>query len=289
MTPTTPSRTAEWVCIMRAVENLRAPDSRVLADPYAHWFLSKPSRKWLGAVDATQRAVGTIPLMMPGLATFVAARHRFMDDALQRALRDPGFDQVVVLGAGYDARAWRFAEALAGRPVFEVDHPATSARKQRILQRHRAELPASNVHHVQIDFETQRLQDVLAAAGFRKGGRTFFTWEGVSMYLTRAAIKGTLGTLAGLGGPGSELVMDYWQLLDHPDPVGTAHCVSAGLLHLLGEPITFALHPEEGPDFLRRNDWTALDVADAAELGRRYLKDGRLVYPATWVTHARSG
>ncbi len=262
---------------MRAVDQTRPVADRIVDDPYAPWFL--------GSLARAQLATGRFAkVILPSLTGYIQVRHRYMDDRLVTALADPGVEQVVVLGAGYDMRAYRFADALAGRPVFEVDYPSTARRKQRLLAG-RA-LPNADVRRVQIDFETETLPGVLGPAGFRTGARTFFFWEGVSMYLTRAAVKGTLSTLRDLGGPGSELTMDFWQLLDSPDLVATAHRVSAGLLHFLNEPVTFALHPEDAPDFLGHLGWKTSDVADSAVLAARYVRDGRPVYPAMFVVHA---
>lgn len=273
MVPSRPSRTAEAVAFMRALDHLRPAADRVVDDPFAAWFLGKLGRAHLAS---PVRAV-----FLPALVTYVQARHRYMDDTLRVAL--PGVEQVVILGAGYDMRAWRFASAVGSRPVFEVDYPSTQRRKERIL----GDRPSPvDLRRVSIDFETQTLPEVLGAAGFRPGAPTFFVWEGVSMYLTRAAVKSTLLSLAALGGPGSGLTMDFWQLLDSPDLVATARRVSAGLLSLLGEPLTFALHPEEVGDFLRRLGWRVSDTADAQVLRQRYLRDGRGIYPACFVVTA---
>lgn len=268
MTPGRPSHTAEAVCFMRAAE-LARPEP-VLRDPYAAWFLGAHYRAALAAGRPAE-------LLFPSLQPFIACRHRFFDDAQLAS----DFAQLLVLGAGYDMRAYRLPER---GPAFEVDFPATAARKARLLRGR--ELPARDLRTVPLDLGAEPLEAALAGAGFVVGAPTFFVWEGVSMYLPRAAVKSTLRTLWTLGGPGSRLVMDFWLYLDRPDLLATVHRVSAGLLHLLGEPVTFALHPEEGPDFLARHGWRAEDVADAAELERRHLRDGRRVYPASWVVAA---
>jgi len=262
---------------MRALDQARPPAERIVDDPYAPWFLGKLARAQLAAGPLAGAFLGA-------LTGYIQARHRFMDDALRRALTDRSVDQVVVLGAGYDMRAWRFSDLLAGRPVFEVDYPSTQRRKLRLLRGRPA--PPVDVRRVEIDFQRQTLAGVLEPVGFRPGARTFFTWEGVSMYLTRAAVKSTLGALHALGGPGSVLTVDFWQLLDSPDLIATAHRVSAGFLHLLGEPITFGIHPEDGEAFLGRLGWEVNDLADAAELARRYAADGRPIYPANFVVRA---
>ncbi len=278
-----PSRTAELVCFVRATDQKQPPDERVLDDPYAPRFLSMLTRVPFATLVGGLR--DSADRLAAGIGHYVLARHRAIDDALLEAL--PRVEQVVLLGAGYDSRAWRFAEAIAQRPVFEVDHPATSARKARIMEG--VEVPDVDRRVVTIDFRHDALEDRLGRAGFQPGAPTFFVWEGVSMYLTRAAVKGTLSGLSALGGPGSRVAMDYWYLLDTPDPIGTAHRMSGGLLHLLGEPLTFGIHPEDVGSFMGREGWTVVDVAGQDELSRRYLPPGRPMYPAVYVVVAERG
>lgn len=194
---------------------------------------------------------------------------------------------MVLLGAGYDARAYRFCDQLAGRPVFEVDLAATSRRKAGIIDKHRSDFPDANVHRVEIDFETQPLSETLLAAGFHDGARTFVVWEGVIPYLTRAAIKHTIGELHALCGDASMLAMDSWFVVDEPGPMGSARRAAPGAIALIGEPVTFAMHPEDMPDFLRRLEYEVVDLADAAELEARYCADGRKVEPSLFVVAAR--
>ncbi|MDP2309378.1 MAG: SAM-dependent methyltransferase [Pseudomonadota bacterium] len=281
MVPSRPSQTAEAVCYMRATEQALPAATRILDDPYAALFLGPALRASL-ALGGLSRAV-----VFPGLTTYIVCRHRMIDDALLVALanRAEPIEQVVVLGAGYDARAWRFAEALAGRPVFEVDFPATQARKERLLQGR--DLPAVDVRRVPIDFQVDALDAVLAKAGFVPGRPTFFVWEGVSMYLRRAAVIGTLDALHALGGTGSVLAMDFWFLLDDPGFAATFHRAAASALSLVGEPVTFALDPEEAPHFLARHGWEKTDLAGPDELARRYLRDGRRIYPANAIIVAK--
>jgi methyltransferase (TIGR00027 family) len=194
---------------------------------------------------------------------------------------------VVLLGAGYDARAYRFHEELNGRPVFEVDLAATGRRKAGIIERNRKHFPEANVVRVEIDFETQTLRDALLAAGFRTGVHTFVAWEGVIPYLTRAAIKETLTALHELCGRFSMVAMDCWFLVDDPGPLGSARRAAPGAIALIGEPVTFGMHPEDMPDFLRRLNYEVVDLADAAELESRYCHDGRTVEPSLFVVAAR--
>src|SRR3954453_1843047 len=125
-----PSVTAEAVTMARALEHLKPPGERVIDDPWAQLFLSPAARRALAAGSARWAGEGLRPPGPPG-TTYVPLRHRFIDEPLTAAL-DAGAAQVVLLGAGYDTRAYRFADRLAGRPVFEV-HLAPIRRAQRAV------------------------------------------------------------------------------------------------------------------------------------------------------------
>src|SRR5215510_14452541 len=190
MVPNAPSQTAEAVCLMRAMEQRRPAGERILGDPYAKLFLNRLARAALASWEASGALGAAAARLSPGLAAYIVTRHRFIDDCLRRALAR-SVEQLVLLGAGYDSRAYRFAGALKGRPVFEVDFPATSRRKARIVARAGGQLPSADVRAVEIDFATDSLEQRLREAGFRARRPCFFVWEGVSMYLTRDAVKAT--------------------------------------------------------------------------------------------------
>lgn len=268
-----PSITAEAVTMARAIEHLKPSDQRVIDDPYAHLFLSRPSRAalaaWSGSLTGrTLRRLGVIG------TTFVPLRHRFIDEHLTSAL-DEGAEQVVLLGAGYDTRAYRFADHLAGRPVFEIDLAAISQAKAATIAKHGDLFPDTNVVRVEIDFETQQLDATLHEAGFVTGARTFFAWEGVPMYLTRAAVKATLDAVWNMSGGGSMIAHDMWHLVDDPGPMGTARRLAPSALSFIGEPVTFFIHPEEMDHFLGRHGFRITDLAMAGELQDRYVPGER--------------
>lgn len=268
-----PSLTAEAVTIARALEHLKPEGERIVDDPWAHLFLSGPARQALGAWSRSLSA-RLLRRLGPAGTTYVPLRHRFIDDHLAAAL-DAGATQVVLLGAGYDTRAYRFAEQLAGRPVFEVDLAPISRAKAATIAKHAGEFPSTNVVRVEIDFETQTLADVLTAQGFVTGERTFFTWEGVPMYLTRAAVATTLDGVHDLGGPGSQVAHDMWFLVDDPGLFGTARRVVPGALSLIGEAVTFAVHPEDYDAFLGRHGFKVVECLLSSELQARYAPGSR--------------
>lgn len=292
MQEASPSKTAEVVCLFRALEQRRPSAQRIVDDPFAHLFLGRSFKAAVRAAEAAGPFSEIPNRFLPGVAAFVLARHRFIDESLVAALARTGDDrieQVVLLGAGYDTRAYRFAELLAGRPVFEVDFPATGQRKDDLVRKHVKHLPGALVRRVEVDFLKETFDGPLRRAGFISGARTFFVWEGVSMYLTRDAVKQTLSLIHAAGGPGSEMCCDFWFLLDTPDLRSAAHRLSANLLHLLGEPVLFGIHPEDTTAFFSSLGFDVDELAGAARLRERFVRDKRDVYPAMFVLRARRG
>lgn len=230
---------------------------------------------------AAIRAAG-VGRLSASIITYIQVRHRYIDDALRTAL-DRGVQHVVIAGAGYDSRAYRFADLLQGKKVFELDFPSTSRRKVKIIEAHAAELPEVDVCRVQVDFQKESTTHALGRTEFNPKQPTFFIWEGVSMYLPRAAVKNTLAEFTALAAPGSELALDLWYLVDAPEMVATAHRMAPNLLHLLGEPIVFGIHPEDLPDFLARQQVEAIEVVQTEELAERYIHDGRTISPGVYL------
>lgn len=121
---------------------------------------------------------------------------------------DRGFPQIVLLGAGMDTRALRFQSRNKGTTIFELDIPTTQRPKLQILERKKVALPEELVF-VPIDFNKQRLADVLLNAGYQEEQKMLFVWEGVTMYLEPEAVDGTLAFIHDSAAKGSVVVFDY--------------------------------------------------------------------------------
>jgi methyltransferase (TIGR00027 family) len=210
----------------------------------------------------------------PGSYCFTIARTRHFDEALLAACRS-GVQQVVLLGAGYDSRAFRFKDALAGVTIFEVDHPGTQARKQRILQASFGKLPA-NLHYAPVDFTRDSLEAALLRNGFARNRRTLFLWEGVSYYLPERAVQNVLDFVASCA-PGSSIMFDY-AIRSFVDGNASTYGGEqvANWLKRIGEPFLFGLDPAETSAFLTARKMRVLSDLGPEELEKRYLdmKDG---------------
>ena len=134
---------------------------------------------------------------MPGTLGAILCRTRYLDDVVRRLLAQ-GLEQLVILGAGFDTRAYRIA-ALDRIQVLELDLPGSVRLKRIRLEKVLGAVPG-HVTLVGIDFDWQALGAVLQDAGFQGGSKTLFLWEGVTQYLTAEAVKGTLEFVSAVGG-----------------------------------------------------------------------------------------
>jgi methyltransferase (TIGR00027 family) len=282
-----PSATAQWTALARALELNRPPAEQIVTDRFAPAFLDGMHR----------RALGTLRLGLPlvqlaerhelaGIAAFVLLRHRFIDEHLAAALAD-GAEQVIVLGAGYDSRAYRFAEQLQGRPVHEVDLAPLSRRKGGIVATHPELFGGNTIRRIEIDFRAQSLAERLLDAGFTVGARTFVVWEGVSMYLTAAAVGSAMDTLRDVCGAGSTLAMDFWHDPGGLHPFDQVRRAAARAIRLIGEPVTFGLPPLHADAFFAEHGLEITELATAAELTARWATDGRHSDKSVYTVAAR--
>lgn len=274
------SYTAEVVCAYRAIAaqhpdpKLRNPDD--LAAKLCAGTTNLP-RTYAGA--------RSFIISDEGYASYfyVNARTHYIDQALKRAAA-AGATQVVVLGAGFDSRAYRFRQSHPEVTFFEVDLPATIEAKKIRLAGIFGAVP-DYVRFAAIDFNKQRLEDVLPALGYDAKQRTFFILEGVLMYVHEAGNSATLGFIEKNSAPGSRVVYDYIlrQVID--EKYGNLHAAGATAFGVArrGEPFVSGWTPREAGAFAKRHGLQVLEDIDSRTLTRRHLlgsdgkPDGKMV------------
>lgn len=275
------SRTAEYMALFRAVESCRRPGARLFFDPFASGFLRPGLRAVALAarLPGAQRAVERlIDRRAGGPRISALVRTRLIDEALGGALGD-GARQLVILGAGFDSRAYRVKQ-LATLRVFEVDHPSTQRAKRARLARMLASPPA-HVSFVALDFAHEHLGQALARAGYDPAERTFAIWEGVTNYLDAAAVDATLSWFAANSGPRSRISFTYVErgLID-----GSKHFAGAEpwlrRVRRAGEPFTFGLEPTELGAYLSARGLRLLSDASTADALARLAQRAEQPPPA---------
>ncbi|HML07655.1 MAG TPA: class I SAM-dependent methyltransferase [Xanthobacteraceae bacterium] len=271
-----PSRTAEYMALFRALESARRRDARLFSDPWAKRFL-RPSLRIAAAAACLPPVNSAISAFIdqrwPGARPSGIARTRYIDEALTDALQD-GLDQVVILGAGFDSRAYRIPGIVRAR-VFEVDRPATSRIKQAVLRRTLGTLP-SHVTYIAVDFNRNSLAQALGAVAIDLDRPIFFLWEGVTNYLTEHAVDATLRYAATAVGR-SRILFTYVDR-DVLRPRGTFRGTAAvrDLLREVGEPWTFGFAPAELPHYLDARQLRLISDVDSLTYRARYMgRQGR--------------
>ena len=197
------SASALSVCAARAVESGR--EDALFQDPFAAHFAGPAA---VTRLRSAQRGTGR------GLLdTRIAVRTRFFDDALQAALRLAPGAQVVLLGAGLDARAWRLAPP-DGTPlcslVLEVDRADVLAAKAAALASFPGGPPPLTLCKryacCSVDLTLPGWPAELAASGHDASRPTVWVLEGLLYYLPPAAVEMLLKATAAVSAPGSSLM-----------------------------------------------------------------------------------
>jgi len=260
------SLTAEGIAIVRAIESQRPEGERVCFDPYARQLVNP----FLFSMVNFFEKLGYGERKGPGVLGFIAARERHIDAYLERML-DEGFDQLVILGAGLDARAYRFERLKISMHTFEVDHPASQRAKRKKVTRVFGALPA-HVRYVPVDFTSDSLEEKLLAAGYNPALKTFFIWQGVTPYLDLPAVDATLGFIVRRSAPRSAVVFDYMytSLLDGTIKRGEVEKMNTDRV-LKAETLRFGIPEGQITAFLQARGFEDVEDAGSETLKALYF------------------
>jgi methyltransferase (TIGR00027 family) len=274
------STTAEGMALVRAIEASRPEGKRICYDPIARSLVN-------GFKFTISKLVidsGLYGRFAPGAIEFITARERYIDDFLKACLSE-GLDQVVILGAGFDTRAYRIA-GIEKLRVFEVDHPATQEVKLKRLRTVIDPLP-DHVTFIPVDFNTQTLAERLPASGYDEQGKTLFIWQGVTMYLTAEGVDSTLAFIAHHSGPGSAVIFDYFtnEFLRGPLVKKIRR-----LMRMVGEEHLFGIDEGQLEPFLTRRGFRDVHNVTSEDLRGLYFigpNAGRVLSTGVDIASAR--
>jgi methyltransferase (TIGR00027 family) len=297
--PGQPSKTSIMAAARRALAAHEYDPTVRNPDWMAEHFLGPLERKIIGndpsilALDMDYREGQNVQANSVGI---MLTRTRFIDDRLRYAVTSRQARQVVILGAGFDSRAYRMRQLLKGVKVFEVDYGPTHVYKKQRVEEILGSLP-KNVRYVPIDFTREKLSEELAQAGFRTNQASFFVWEGTSFYLPEEAVRDTLRYVSTTA-PGSAIVFDSkrqsfinWVKanLDAPERVSPEMRPvleqQRKFAYEWKEPWLFGLPDGREAEFLRSVglEMSELLEQDGDEAQRRYQtrRDGSIAFPVT--------
>jgi methyltransferase (TIGR00027 family) len=264
-----PSQTAFGVAFARAIASLPHSGLSEGRDTWAAKLLPRPYRALVrGAETFTSYVPGGSALIDAaslGMTAHAGLRTAAIDAAASAALAR-GVTQLVVLGAGLDARAYRLP-ALRDATVFEVDHPSTQAWKKKRIG---ASKPlAKSVTYVTMDFAKDSLDTKLEESGHDAKRPTIWLWEGVTMYLPPGARESTMRVVASRTAKGSRLIETYVEPAMSTLP-GITRGVVRQFFSVIGEPLVGLVSRAEIAIELTRFGFTVVSDEGTREWAVRY-------------------
>ncbi len=267
--------TAQGVAKQRLIESLAKPNKRIINDPYADKFVIGSSIiKLLGH----KLNVWLTEKLAPGFHQHLISRTRFIDELIEKSAASE-VEQYVILGAGYDLRPHRL-NLPSTLKIFEVDQLEVQQRKQSKLPKNL--INKQNITYVGVNFSHQTLQEQLLTSGFDQKKPTVFTLEGVSQYITKAALTSTIKELNELTqNTTSTFFISYVDNLLNENPEA---CFGQGyqnpkkkaelikrLSAKVGEPWISFYSEEEIEEILSQNGFTIKENKTLADLNSVYF------------------
>ncbi len=260
------SRTAEGALFIRMLQQQLPVGERILNDPWvAHLALF--GQRWGARIPFLARY---LLKKYPRMVEYVPTRDRFGDEIVDDKIRT-GTRQVVVLGAGLDTISYRVLQRHPECLLYEVDHPATQAVKQR-RARSLATRFENGIRYVAADFEIDDFRDKLTESGFQSDQPSVFIWMGVIYYLSDEAVRQTLTRARDLMTADSPLAFDFWppSLTEAGgDPAFEARRKSYAKV---GERLQFGINPNDLAAFVKPLGYDVARIESMNSLCQRYVQ-----------------
>jgi methyltransferase (TIGR00027 family) len=239
---------------------------KLIDDPYAEAMLSP-------RLKLTLYALQLWPFSVYGRSatfSYLAARTMFFDEAVQHAIRD-GIRQVVILGAGYDARAWRLQQP--GVRFFEIDHPATQQEKRRRAP------TGGDVTYVPTDLRQDGLAKTLQEAGLSADQRSVFIAEGLTMYFTARETQRMLAELAAVAPVESRLATNFVGAGGGSVTFRVVAKVIRARWRMSGETMHHWATRDDVPNLLVAAGWNQNECLRGPAVATRYLSNTSMTLP----------
>ncbi len=206
-----------------------------------------------------------------GIYEYVIARTNYID-YIFKDLKS-GFDQILILGAGFDSRAIRFYDNLKNATVYELDSPKTQKAKINQFRKLNIEFPP-NLKFISIDFEKETLNQKLERNGFRKNKICLFLLEGLTMYIDPQSLDNIFSLIKEYSAKGSLIIFDYiyTSVLKGEEYNYGAKGINE-LVGKHGEKWVFGIEKGQIEYFLNNYEFELIDESDCVKLVERFFKD----------------
>ncbi len=268
------SETALFAALYRAVANKESNNEKFGPDYLAEYFLPFHFRFFIKFKKIRVNVKNKSDKFTPGAYEYMLARTAYFDQVFRDAL-DKNTPQIVLLGAGYDTRAYRFAKLNSATKIIELDMAPTQNRKMKCLKKAQIDIP-KNVTFAPIDFNRESLKDVLENAGYENNEKTLFLWEGVSYYLDPQSVDATLGFIKDSSHHESAIAFDYAiSVTDETigNYFGVKEFIQTWKKHRKNELFRFTIDEGEIESFLEQRGLRIVNHLDNREIEKTFLLD----------------
>jgi len=266
-----PRKMALQIAGLRAAESLLPEPDRVFHDPYAIEFFDEEARKQFQTADQAKVQIESYNKVMPGVNGAIVSRIRFIDEVVDQCLSSD-FRQMVIIGAGYDTRAYRINGVSKKLKVFEVDHPMTGEIKTKTIAAIFDGLPG-HVTYVPVIFGHDRMDQKLMENGFQQGLKTLFIAEGLLMYIPPQAVDDLLAFITAASSPDSVFVADYFpsDVIDGTSPLKEARVLKQ-FVENEGSTLMFGIEEGTALDFFVHRGFYNINLVPAPSLRQTYFR-----------------
>lgn len=266
-----PSETALMGALHRFIANREFGEQRFGPDNLAECFLPSHFKFFLRFKNVRANTKNKFKKFLPGMHEYIIARTAFFDKVFIEALSNK-MPQIVLLGAGYDSRAYRFANRINATKIFELDVAPTQNRKKLCLKKAQINIP-NNVTLVPIDFNKESLINVLEKAGYDKLEKTLFLWEGVSYYLDSESVDATLEFVIRSSHNESIIALDYLISLSGKTMTyyGSKEFFQTMKKHHANERLMFGIDEGEAELYFEQRGLKMIDHLDNEEIESTFL------------------
>jgi methyltransferase (TIGR00027 family) len=264
------SRTAEFTCLIR-VQSYLEKRSQYKSDDYLSLVIVNSFIKLLFRIPLV-RSYFLTKIYPAGMYEYVISRTKYIDSEFKKALQE-GVEQVLIFGAGFDSRGIRFQDISKNAGIFELDVPVTQTAKIERYKEKGIKIP-ENLVFIPIDFDKHSIIERLMEGGFKKGRKSLFVMEGLTMYLQPESIDKTFKIIQEFAGAGSKVVFDhiYASVLRRENLYEGEKELSRSVSKE-NESFCFGIEKGSINEFLSGYGFEALSIMDSNTLEDMFFKD----------------
>jgi methyltransferase (TIGR00027 family) len=268
------SETAIFAALYRAIANKEFKNRNFGSDYLAEYFLPSHFKFFIKFKKIRVNVKNKDNKLTPGMYEYMLARTAFFDNVFIDAL-NKNIPQIVLLGAGYDTRAYRFANLNNTTKIIELDIETTQNRKNKCLQKAQIDIP-KHVRLVPINFNKESLKNVLEKARYENNEKTLFIWEGVSYYLEPESVDATLEFVKNYSHNESVIAFDYAISITEEnikDYYGVKEFAQTWRKHRSDELFRFAIDEGKIESFLDQRGLKIVNHLDNREIEKTFLRN----------------